>query len=136
MRFDIVQMKTKSLIALILLAAAGLPGVAGLSSGWSSGVIVVVAESEPKAVAVSLVMPADFVSVPVAVTSEQKNTALAYEATRQGIELIVKKAKDSGRFRTSMGVVSLSQHKGGYGISSASWNQPAASAEIFLLVPF
>src|SRR5258708_38772870 len=35
-----------------------------------------------------------------------------------------------------MGVVSLSQHQGGYGISSGSWNQPAASAEIYLFVPF
>jgi hypothetical protein len=34
-----------------------------------------------------------------------------------------------------MGVVSLSQHEGGFGISSGSWSQPAASAQIFLLVP-
>jgi hypothetical protein len=81
-------------------------------------------------------MPADFVSVPLRVTSEQKNTATAYEETRQTIELINRRAKEDGRLRTSMGVVSLSQHRGGYGISSGSWSQPAASAEIYLLVPF
>lgn len=121
---------------LCLLATAGVPAIAGISSGWSSGPIIVLAEDQPRAVVASLVMPADFVSVPVRVTSEQKNTAAAYDETRQTIELITRKAKEGGQFRTSMGVVSLSQHRGGFGISSGSWNQPAASAEIYLLVPF
>jgi hypothetical protein len=129
-----IDMKLKTLLTVWLLVEVGLPAVAGLSSGWSSGPIIVLAEAEPKAVAASLVMPADFVSVPIRVTSEQKNTAGAYEEGRQAIELITKKAKETGRFRTSMGVVSLSQHRGGYGISSGSWSQPAASAEIYLLV--
>ena len=77
----------KRFIPVMFLAVAGFPAVAGLSSGWSSGSVIVVAEPQPKSVAVSLVMPADFVSVPVRIISEQKNTALAYEETRQGIEL-------------------------------------------------
>jgi hypothetical protein len=108
--------------------------LAGLSSGDSS-LLVVVAESEPRTVAVTLVIPADFVSVPINVISDQKNTALAYTETRQAIELITQKAKDNGKFRVSTGVASLSQHKGGFGISSGSWKQPAASAGIYLLVP-
>jgi hypothetical protein len=48
--------------------------------------------------------------------------------------MISKKAVENGRLRMSMGVVSLSQHQGGFGISSGSWNQPAASVEIYLLV--
>ena len=121
---------------MLLLAEVGLPAAGGISSGWSSGPVIVVAEAEPRAVAVSLVMPADFVSVPVRLTSEQKSTAAAYEETRQAVELVTRKAKESGQFRTSMGVVSLSQHRGGFGISSGSWSQPAASAEVYLLVPF
>ena len=111
-----------------------VPRGQGISSGWSSGPLVVIAEQAPKAVAVSLAMPADFVSVPVHILSDQKSTALAYEETRQAVELISKVAKENGRLRMSMGVVSLSQHQGGFGISSGSWSQPAASVEIFLLV--
>jgi hypothetical protein len=120
---------------IVLIGLAPLPALAGLSSGWSSGLLVVVAVPEPKTVAVSLVLPADFVSVPVRIISDQKNTSIAYEETRQAIELVSKKTRE-GRFRMSMGVISLSQHQGGYGISSGSWNQPAAIAEIYLLVPF
>lgn len=125
----------KKLAIAMFLMVATLPSLAGISSGWSSGPLVVVAMPEPRTVGVSLVIPADFVSVPVRIVSGQKNSALAYEETRQAIDLISKKAKEGGQFRTSMGVVSLSQHKGGFGISSGSWSQPAASAEIYLLVP-
>ena len=128
-------MRTRILVAMLFLAEAGLRALAGISSGWSSGVIIVVAESEPAPVAVSLRIPADFVSVPIRVTSEQKNAAAAYEETHQAIELIARKAKEGGQFQTSMGVVTLSQHRGGYGISSGSWSQPAATAEIYLHVP-
>jgi len=76
-------------------------GCGGPSRG-SSGAVVVVAVPEPRTVAVSLVIPADFVSVPIRVTNEQKNTALAYAESRQAIEMIAKKAKDSGPFRTSV----------------------------------
>ena len=117
------------------LLLAMLSAGAGISSGWSSGTVVVVAASQPRSVPVFWMVPADFVSVPIRVISEQKNSALAYEETRQTIELIVKKAKDGGVFRTSMGTVSLSQHQGGFGISSGSWSQPAATAEISLVVP-
>jgi len=81
-------------------------------------------------------MPADFVSVPVRVTSNQQDTALAYEESRKAIDLIRQKVKENGQFRISPGVVSLSQHRSSWGISSGSWSEPAASAEIYLLVPF
>jgi hypothetical protein len=126
----------KKFAILMCILAVTLPTVAGISSGWSSGMLVVMAVPEPRAVPVSLAVPADFVSVPIHVTTDQKNTALAYDETRQTIDLISKKVKDGGQFQISMGVVSLSQHQGGFGISSGSWNQPAASAEIYLLVPF
>jgi hypothetical protein len=87
------------------------PAVAGISSGWSSGPVVVVAVPEPRTVPLFLVVPADFVSVPIRVISEQKNSALAYEETRMAIDLISKKAEESGRFRTTMGAVSLSHHR-------------------------
>ena len=118
------------------LFVAVLSAAAGISSGWSSGLVVVLAAPEPRTVPLFLNVPADFVSVPVRVISDQKNTALAYEESRQTIEMIAKKVKDGGQFRMSMGVVSLSKHEGGFGISSGSWNQPATSADIFLLVPF
>ena len=74
-----------------------------------------VAVPEPRMVAVALAMPADFVSVPLRVTSDQKNTALAYEESREALEMISQKARENGKFRASAGVVSLSQHK------SAQW---------------
>jgi len=124
----------KQFISAILLVATAFPAEAGLSSSSSS--FVVVAQPQPRTVAVALTMPADFVSVPLNVISAQKNPALAYEESRQAIELISQKAKDDGRFRTSRGVVSLSQHKSGsFGISSGSWTQPAAASQIYLLVP-
>ena len=125
----------KKFTIIVLLAFATLSGIAGISSSWSSDSLVVVAVVEPRTVAVALTMPADFVSVPIRVFSDQKNTTLAYEETRQAIELIAKKVKDNGQFHISMGVASLAQYRGGYGISSGSWSQPAASSEIYLLVP-
>jgi hypothetical protein len=124
----------KKFAITMLLIVAALPALAGISS--VSGDLVVLALSEPRRVAVALTMPADFVSAHIRVTSDQKNTATAYEESRQAIELISKTAKQQGQFRISAGVVSLSQHKGGSGISSGSWSQPAAAADIYLLVPF
>jgi len=128
-------MKIKRFMALAFLAAAIPSAQAGISSGWSSDEFIVVAEQEPKAVAVSFVMPADFVSMPVRIRSDQKNTVLAYEETRVAVETISKRARENGRLRISMGVASLSQHQGGFGISSGSWSEPAASVQVFLLVP-
>ena len=124
----------KKFAITMLLTVAALPALAGISSG--SGDLVVLALSEPRRVAVALTMPADFVSVPIRVISDQKNTATAYEESRQAIELISKTAKEKGQFRTSTGVVTLSQREGGSGISSGSWSRPAAAADIYLLVPF
>ena len=124
----------KQFLSLVFLIAATLPATAGISSG--NGSVVVVAMPQPRTVAVAISMPADFVSVPLNVFSEQKNAALAYEESRQAIDMISQKAKEGGQFRTSSGVVSLSQHKSSYGISSGSWTQPAAAAQLYLLVPF
>lgn len=131
-----IYMNARALVAVLFLAKIAVPAVAGISSDWPIGPTIVLAESEPRTVGVSFTMPADFVSVPVRVSSEQKNTAAAYEEARQTIELITRKAKDSGQFQTSMGVVSLSQQRGGYGLSLSKWSQPAAAADIYLLVPF
>src|SRR6185437_14456172 len=128
-------MKTKRLVAVAFIVATIQSAVAGISSGWGSGELIVVAEQEPKAVAVSLVMPANFVSMPVRIRSDQKNTVQAYEETRVAVETISKKARENGRLRMSMGVASLSQHQGGFGISSGSWSEPAATVQVFLLVP-
>ena len=124
----------KKLALAVSLVVAALPTSANISSG-SGGPVVVVAIAEPRTVAVALVMPADFVSVPLRVISDQKNTAVAYEESRQALEMISQKARENGNFRASAGVVSLSQHKSGFGISSGSWQQPAAATEIHLLVP-
>jgi hypothetical protein len=113
---------------------ATLPVTAGISS--DSSLLVVVALPQPKTVAVALAMPADLVLVPLNVISDQKNPALAYEELRQAIDFISQKVKEKGQFQFSRGVVSLSQQKNSFGISSGSWNQPAAAAEIYLLVPF
>jgi len=126
----------KKFLIILAFAVAVCPVLAGLSSGSSSSLFVVVAVPEPRTVAVHLVMPADFVSVPIRVSSDQKDTALAYEESRQAVDLIVQKAKANGQFRVLPGVVSLSQRESGYGFSSGSWSQPAASAEIYLLVSF
>jgi len=109
---------------------------AGISSGLSDGSWITLAATEPRSVAVYLGMPADFVSVPVRVYSDQKDTALAYEELRQAMALIRQKARQEGQVRISPGAVSLTQYRSSYGISSGSWNEPAASAEIFILVPF
>ena len=120
-------------IAMSMVVAA-TPALASISSG-SGGPVVVVAVPASRTVAVALAIPADFVSVPIKVISEQKNSALAYEESRQAIEMISHRAKENGQFRASTGVASLSQHKSAFGISSGSWSQPAAAADIHLLVP-
>jgi hypothetical protein len=122
----------KKLVIAMLLVTAALPTMASLSSA----VVVAFPEPEPRTVATTLVMPADFVSVPIRVVSEQKNTAVAYEESRQAVEMISQKAKENGQFRTSTGVVHLSERRSSFGISSGSWHEPAAKADIYLLVPF
>ncbi|HSY19057.1 MAG TPA: hypothetical protein VK815_12010 [Candidatus Acidoferrales bacterium] len=125
----------KALMIALSLMTATFQATAGISSGPSDDSLYVLAVFETKNVAVSLAMPADFVSVPIRITSDQKNTALAYEESHQAIELVVQKARETGQFRTSTRVVSLTQYKSSFGISSGPWNQPAASADIYLLVP-
>src|SRR6266446_6430226 len=105
----------------IALIVAALPALASISSGCG-GPVVVVAVPAPKTVAVALAMPADFVSVPIKVISDQKNPALAYEESRQAIEMISQKVKEKGRFQVSTGVASLSHYKSSFGISSGSWS--------------
>ncbi|MCC6490003.1 MAG: hypothetical protein IT364_21115 [Candidatus Hydrogenedentes bacterium] len=105
------------------------------ASDISSGPAVVVATSESASVAVSLNVPASFVSVPVRVSCDQKNTGQSYEETRAAIALIVQKAAESGLFRVEKGVTSLSERKSSFGISSGAWRQPAAEADLYLLVP-
>ena len=126
-------MKKFLLISALVLAL--FPVKASISSG-SSGPLIVVAIPEPRTVASCIVMPADFVSVPIRVTGNQQDTALAYEESRKAIDLIRQKVKENGQFRILPGVVSLSQRRSSWGISSGSWSEPAASAEIYLLVPF
>src|SRR5689334_14794158 len=98
---------------------ATFPVTAGISS--DSSLLVVVALPQPKTVAVALAMPADLVLVPLNVISDQKNPALAYEELRQAIDFISQKVKEKGQFQFSRGVVSLSQQKNSFGISSGSW---------------
>lgn len=127
------SMKKFLLVSPLVLAL--FPVRAGISSG-SSGPLIVVAVPEPRTVATCVVMPADYVSVPIRVMSNQQVTSMAYEESHKAIELIRQKAKENGQFRISPGVVSLSQRRSSWGISSGSWSEPAASAEIYLLVPF
>lgn len=126
----------KKLLTILAVTVAVLPVRAGISSGLSSGPLIVVAVPGPRAVGICLTVPADFVSVPIRVFSDQKDTALAYEEERRAVELVLQEAKQNGQIRVSLGVVSLSQHKSGFGISAGPWSQPAASTEIYLLVPF
>jgi hypothetical protein len=125
----------KKLAFLLAVVTAPFTVPASIIPVWNSDQVVVVAAPEPRTVSVSMVVPADFVSVPLRIYSDQKNSALAYDETRQAIETISQKVKENGRFRTSTGVVSLSRKQGGFGISGGSWSEPAASAEIYLLVP-
>lgn len=129
-----IIMKKFLIISALAIAVFSVRG--GISSGLGGGPLIVVAVPEPRTVATCLVMPADFISVPVRVFSDQKDTALAYEESHQAVELIVQKARENNQIRISPGVVSLSQRKSGFGISSGSWSQPAASTEIYILVPF
>jgi len=64
----------KELVSVVLLVAGTFPVTAGISSGGGS--LVVVAVHQPRTVAVAVAMPADFVSVPLQVISDQKNAAL------------------------------------------------------------
>lgn len=125
----------RMLMRIVFSVTIALSSVAELSSAGSSGSVVVVAQSEPRAVAISLTIPADFVSVPIRVTSEQKKTGVSYEETRAAIALISEKAAESGQFKVKFSVVELSQRSSYFGISSGSWSRPAASADVYLLVP-
>ena len=125
----------KSLAVAVSLFLITIPAGADLSSAGSSGSIVVAASSEPRAVATSLTVPAEFVSVPIRITSEQKKTATSYDESREAIAMISRKAEESGRFKVKSGVVELTQRRSAFGISSGSWCQPAALADVYLLVP-
>jgi len=125
----------KSLMTILTLAACTWSGFAGVSSSGSSSELIVAALREPRTVAVASVLTADFVSVPIRVTTDEKNTANAYAESRQALQIIAQKTKENGQFRVSTGVAALSQYKSSYGFSSGSWQQPAAAAEIYLLVP-
>jgi hypothetical protein len=125
----------KNLFVYFSLVALLLQAKAGPSSVWSGGPPVVLAESVRRPVATVVTLPADFVSVPINVVSDQKNTPVAYEESRQVVEMIRHKVKEHGKFRASTGVITLSEHRGGFGISGGSWSQPAARALIYLLVP-
>jgi hypothetical protein len=125
----------KHFAILFLLVTSSFPcATAGSLSG--SGVFVTLAMPEAKTVAVTMSMPADFVSVPLHVISDQKNAGDAYRESRQVVELIAEKAKENGRFRTVKSVVSLSKPASKFGISSGFSSHPAATAQLYLLVPF
>lgn len=126
-------MKMCAGLSAVIFVAFVVP--ASLSSDTSSGSVVVIATSESASVAVSLTVPASFVSVPVRVSSDQKNTGQSYEEARAAIALIVQKAAESGQFRVEKGVTALSERKSSFGISSGEWRQPAAEADLYLLVP-
>jgi hypothetical protein len=124
----------KKFAVCFTLMSAVLPVLAGSGGGGSNSPIVAVAFSEPRVVATTLTIPADFVAAPIRVKSDQKSASAAYEESRENLELISQKAKEAG-FRVVTGVVSLSHRESGFGLSSGAWKRPAASAEIFLLVP-
>lgn len=125
--------KFSSVLAATLVA---LSMRAGISSGVSDGAAITLAVTAPRTVAVHLGMPADFVSVPARIYSDQKDTALAYEELRQATVLIRQQARQEGQVRISPGAVALGQYQSSYGISSGYWSEPAASQELFILVPF
>ncbi len=125
----------KALAFVLPMIALAVPAFADLSSGSASGTIIVVAAPEPRTVAISLTVPADYVSVPVHVTSQEKDTATSYENTREAIATITQKADESGIFKVQTGVAELTQRRKGFGISSGSWAQPAAGADLYVLVP-
>jgi len=91
---------------IIAIIASAIP-VLAFSSGSISGPIIVVAATQPRKVPVCLVVPADYVAVPIRIVTDQKNSALAYEEIRQAIELISQKAQANGQFRISAAVVTL-----------------------------
>ncbi len=122
------------LVVIISIIVSALPAWP-FSSGSFIGPIIVVAAPEPRKIPVYLVLPADYVAVPIRVYSDQKNSALAYEDIRQAIELISQRVQAGSQFKISSGVTTLSQYKSGYGISGGSWSQHAASSEFSLLVP-
>ncbi|MDB6066881.1 MAG: hypothetical protein JWR26_3089 [Pedosphaera sp.] len=127
--------KILMVMVMIALAGAALSAVAGLSSGSVGSLMVVAAVESPRRVAVVLTVPADYVTVPLAISSDQKNAAQAYEETHEAMEMIFKKVKENGQFRAMTGLVTLAERKDSYGISSGGWHQSAAVANIYLLVP-
>ncbi len=126
----------KQLASILAMAAlAAFAAAAGTSSSDGDGSDFVIALSHPKTVAVSLPMPADYVSVQLRVSSDQKNAVAAHEESRQAIDAVVQKAKEGGQFKTTTGLVSLGQHASKFSMSSGSASSSPTGAEVFLLVP-
>lgn len=126
-------MKTK-LLFYILLFAHGVSFAGSFSVSGSGGPVVTVALPQPKKISLSITVRADFVSVPIRLTSDQKNAAVAYEESKSAIESVFKQVKEHGHLRASMGVTTLGQAQSGFGVSSGGWKQPAAVSELYLLV--
>lgn len=125
----------KALALVLPMIALAIPAFADLSSSSSSGTTIVVAVPEPRAVAISLTVPADYVSVPVRVISQERDPATSYENRREAITIITRKADESGIFKVKTGVAELTQRSSGVGIGSGLSAQPAAGADLYVLVP-
>jgi hypothetical protein len=124
----------KQIILAVLLGHVAAPVIPEPVYETSASSIVIAA-ADPRTVAVVLSLPAEFVSVPLNVVSDQRDSAFAYEELRQALEFVTQKATENHQFRVESSVIALSQRKGGLLSSSSSWNPPAASAQVYLLVP-
>lgn len=99
---------------------------------------VTLAIAEARSVAVAIRQQADFVAVPITISSDQKDTAMRFEDIRQAKETIAQMAQATPGLRVHSGPVTLSATPPGRRSALSSVSIEAgvlAQAQIYLLVP-
>jgi hypothetical protein len=125
----------KRLAAVILCGLVGQAVLAGTNSPC------VIAMSDSRSVAVLIRQQADFVAVPITISSEQKDPAMRFEEIRQARDTILQKAKENPRLRVQSEPVSVSARPVGrmsfFSSVSSVAVQPASvfDAQVYVLVP-
>lgn len=109
------------------------PGVAGASSNVVIGSNVVIAMPAGQAVSVVIRQEAELVSVPVTITSDEKQPAARFADVDRALKALVDRASQGGEITVRQGPVALSGRRGSFNLSGG-WSQRPSSAQVHLLM--
>jgi hypothetical protein len=120
-----------------IVTAAMMATVATAFGGSEISPIYVLAIRDAKPVSVALVMPADYVAIPVSITSEQKEPSQRFDDIRAAKRLLQDAARQNKKITIKDGPVSLSARpssKMSFVSSYSSYEQPS-TANLTVLIP-